>query len=186
MAATLTADLFVSVDGFAKGERSPGYFGYGGPELESWIADELAQPQRILLGRRTYAALAGVPAEAQDDGYRRMTSLPATVFSRTLTHADWSEATIESGDAVACVRGLKESGDLPLRTMGSLSVLQQLLDAGLVDRLRLMVFPLLVGPSGREPGFAGVGETDLELVGVRRLDGRLVLMEYTPTGRPIP
>jgi dihydrofolate reductase len=186
VATTVTADLFVSVDGFAKGERSPGYFGYGGPELESWIADELARPQRILLGRRTYAALSEVPPEAQDDGYRQMTSTPATVFSRTLTHADWPGATIESGDAVAHVRGLKEGDDLPLRTMGSLSVVQQLLDAGLVDRLRLVVFPLLVGPSGREPGFAGVGETDLELVDVRRLDGRLVLLEYAPTGRPIP
>jgi hypothetical protein len=78
MATPLIADLFVSVDGFAKGEHSPGYFGYGGPELESWVADELARPQRILLRRRTYAALSEVPPEAQDDGYRQMTSLPAT------------------------------------------------------------------------------------------------------------
>jgi len=186
MATTLTVDLFVSVDGFAKGEHSPGYFGYGGPELERWIADELARPQHLLLGRRTYAALAGLPPEAQDDGYRRMSSLPTTVFSRTLTDAEWPGATIEPGDAVGHVRGLRESGDVPLRTMGSLSVVQQLLDAGLVDRLRLMVFPLLVGPGGREPGFAGVSETDLELVDVRRLDGRLALLEYAPTGRPIP
>jgi dihydrofolate reductase len=186
MGTTVTVDLFVSVDGFAKGEHSPGYFGYGGPELEAWIADELAGPQHLLLGRRTYAALAGIPPEAQDEGYRRMSSLPATVFSRTLAGAEWPGASVESGDAVAYVRELRQTGDVPLRTMGSLSVVQQLLDAGLVDRLRLMVFPLLVGPGGREPGFAGVDETDLELVDVRRLDGRLVLLEYTPTGRPIP
>jgi len=186
MATTVTADLFVSVDGFAKGEHSPGYFGYGGPELDAWIADELSRPQHVLLGRRTYAALAGIPSEAQDEGYRRMSSLPTTVFSRTLSHADWPGASVESGDAVAYVRELRQVRDVPLRTMGSLSVVQQLLDAGLVDRLRLMVFPLLVGPGGREPGFAGVGETHLDLVDVRRLDGRLLLVEYAPTGRPVP
>jgi hypothetical protein len=56
----------------------------------------------------------------------------------------------------------------------------------LVDRLRLMVFPLLVGPSGRESVFDGVGESDLALTGERVLDGRILLVEYAPTGRPIP
>jgi riboflavin biosynthesis pyrimidine reductase len=65
-------------------------------------------------------------------------------------------------------------------------VVQQLLNAGLVDRLRLMVFPLLVGPSGRESVFDGVGESDLALTGERVLDGRILLAEYAPTGRPIP
>ena len=70
--------------------------------------------------------------------------------------------------------------------MGSLSVVQQLLNAGLVDRLRLMVVPLLVGPSGRGSVFDGVGESDLALQGERGRDGRIVLAEYAPTGRPIP
>jgi dihydrofolate reductase len=186
MNAALTADLFVSADGWARGEHSPGYFGYFGPDLQCWIDEESARPQHVLMGRRTYEALDSVPEEARDEGYLRMTQLPVTVFSRTLTDAAWPGASVESGDLVESVRQLKASSEIPLRTMGSLSVVRQLLNAGLVDRLRLMVFPLLVGPGGREPMLAGVDEVDLALVDQRVLDGRLLLIEYAPTGRPIP
>jgi len=57
---------------------------------------------------------------------------------------------------------------------------------GLVDRLRLMTFPLLVGASGREPVFADATSADLELVDHRALDARVLLVEYRPTGRDIP
>jgi dihydrofolate reductase len=70
--------------------------------------------------------------------------------------------------------------------MGSLSVARQLCGAGLVDRLRLMTFPLLLGASGREPFFAGIASADLALTGHRVLDGRVLLLEYRPTGRDIP
>ncbi|WP_112133560.1 dihydrofolate reductase family protein [Glycomyces dulcitolivorans] len=183
---TLTADLFVSADGWARGEHSPGYFGYSGPELGQWIEEESARPQHVLMGRVTYEALASVPDEARDEGYERMTRLPATVFSTTITEAAWPGASVESGDLVAAVRTLKESDGAPLRTMGSLSVVRQLLNAGLVDRIRLMIFPLLVGPGGREAVFAGAEEADLELVGQRVLDGRILLVEYAPTGGPVP
>ena len=53
----LTVDMFVSVDGWASGTTSPGYFGYFGPELEKWITTELALPQLVVLGRRTYRPL---------------------------------------------------------------------------------------------------------------------------------
>jgi dihydrofolate reductase len=81
---------------------------------------------------------------------------------------------------------MKASSDVPLRTMGSLSLVRQLLSAGLVDRLRLMIFPLVAGPSGREAAFHGVVSADLELVDHRALDGRVLLVEYRPTGNDIP
>lgn len=182
----LTADLFVSVDGWARGETSPGYFGYLGPDLEAWISRELDRAQHVLLGRRTYEMLAAVPEAARDESWRRMTELSKTVVSRTLTEAAWANTKISSADLVSTVRELKADGEVPLRTMGSLSVVRQLLAAGLVDRLRLVVFPLLVGPGGREAAFDGVGAADLELVGHQVLDGRLLLTEYRPTGHPIP
>src|ERR1700753_1263310 len=104
----VTADLFISVDGWARGEHSPGYFGYFGPDLEQWIFAELARPQHVLMGRRTYAALAALPPEHRDEGYRRMAQLPTTVFSRTLTSADWPNTTIESADVVETVRARKQ------------------------------------------------------------------------------
>ena len=91
-----------------------------------------------------------------------------------------------SSDALDYVRAAKESDGPPLRTVGSLSLVRQLVNAALVDRLRLMVFPLFVGPSGAEPAYEGFDEGELELRGQRVLDGRILLVEYTPTGRPIP
>ena len=181
----LTVDVFLSVDGWAGSENSPGYFGYHGPELEEWISAEWALPQTILLGRRTYEAFAALPEEARDASWRRMTEVDKVVFSTTLETASWPNTRIRR-ELIAEVTRLKKDGELPLRTVGSLSVARQLLDAGLVERLRLMTFPLLVGRSGREPFFAGVSSADLELVGHRALDDRVLLIEYRPTGSDIP
>jgi len=81
---------------------------------------------------------------------------------------------------------MKTDSDVPLRTMGSLSLARQLTGAGLVDRLRLMTFPLIVGDSGREPVFANMASAALELVDHRTLDGRVLLVGYRPTGSDIP
>jgi dihydrofolate reductase len=115
-----------------------------------------------------------------------MVHQPATVFSRTLTTTAWPGASVESRDVVDVVRERKDAEDVPLRTIGSLSIVRQLVNAGLVDRLRLMVFPLFVGASGAEPAYAALDETELELLDHRVLDGRVLLVEYRPTGAPIP
>lgn len=186
VSATLTVDIFMSVDGWAGSDGLPGYFGYHGPELGDWNAAEAAAPQRVVLGRRTYEVLSGLPVEAWGDLYDQTMRLEKIVFSRTLTHADWPNTRIASGDLVEEIRAMKAGSELPLRTWGSLSLARQLVDAGLVDRLRLMIFPLLAGPSGRDPALAGIASADLELVRQRALDGRLLLVEYRPTGKDIP
>jgi dihydrofolate reductase len=186
MASGVTVDLFVSADGWAGSDGLPGYFGYFGPDLAQWITAEGTEPQRVILGRRTYEALAAVPEEARDEGWTRMSRLDKVVFSRTLTQASWPNTRICGDDVVEEVRRMKATGDVPLRTMGSLSVARQLLDSGLVDRIRLMIFPLFAGPSGREAAFDGIGSADLDLVDHRSLDGRVLLVEYRPTGRDIP
>lgn len=182
----LTVDVFLSVDGWARATTSPGYFGYFGPELDKWITTELARPQLVILGRRTYEALAGLPEEARDDSSHRMTELSKVVFSTTLATASWPNTRICRDDLIAEVSRLKGEGEVPLRTMGSLSVVRQLCGAGLVDRLRLMTFPLLAGTTGIEAAFADVAPADLELVDHQVLDGRVLLVEYQPTGRDIP
>ena len=184
--STVTVDIFISVDGWARGETSPGYFGYPGPELEQWISAELDQPQVMIFGRRTYEALANIPAEVRDEGWRRMAELDKVVFSRTLTDTAWPHTRICRDDPVTEIRSMKRDGDVPLRTIGSLSLARQIVEAGLLDRLRLMTFPLIVGDSGREPFFEGMPAVDLKLVGHRVLDGRILLIEYHPTGKDIP
>ncbi len=183
---TLTVDIFLSVDGWAGSENLPGYFGYFGPELEEWITTELSLPQLVVLGRHTFEALASLPEQARDASWHRMTELSKVVFSATVYSTSWPNTRICHNDLITEVSRLKSDTDVPLRTMGSLSVARQLLSAGLVDRLRLMTFPLLAGPSGREAAFADSTSTDLELVDHRALDGRVLLVEYRPTGRDIP
>ncbi len=186
MTTTLTIDLFISADGWAGSEDLPGYFGYLGPELEAWIDEESAAPQIALMGRKTYQLLSGLPDEDKDEGHEQMTRRETVVFSRTLSTLAWPTARLCSNDAVEETRRLKHESHLPLRTMGSLSLCRQLMGAGLVDRLRLMTFPLLAGDAGREWAFSNHASADLDLVGHRTLDGRLLLIEYRPTGNDIP
>ena len=182
--AELFADLFVSVDGSAFGTRSPGYFGFYGPDLERWITGERAYPRLDVMGRRTYETLAGLPEEHRDDRWTAMAARPTVVFSRTLTEAAWPGVQLDPGDAVERVRQLRAGHGPDLRTIGSLSVVHQLLGAGLVDHLRLLVFPLVLGETGRQPVFEGLGDFELRLHRQAVLDGRIVLLDYRPGGAP--
>jgi dihydrofolate reductase len=186
MPTTLTVDLFVSVDGFAGSDGLPGYFGYLGPDLQRWVEEAGAAPHVAIMGRRTYEVLASLPEEHRDEAWETMSRRETVVFSSSLARADWPGARIHHGDLVEEVGRLKADGDTPLRTVGSMSVARQLLAAGLVDRLRLMVFPLTAGAAGREPAFEGVDSHELELVGSQVLDANTLLVEYHPTGRDIP
>jgi len=186
MASSLIVDMFVSVDGWAGSDGLPAYFGYFGPDLQEWILAELAAPQLVVMGRRTYQALAGLPIEAHGKSWGRTAELDKVVFSRTLHHAAWPNTRICSDDAVGEIRGMKAGGTVPMRTWGSLSLARQLIRAGLVDRLRLMTFPLIAGPSGRDAALADMPSADLELAGHQVLDGRVLLLEYRPTGKDIP
>ncbi len=183
--AQLYVDLFVSVDGFAGGESLPAYFGYAGPGLLGWIAAEKAVDERVLLGRRTYDAFNALPEEVWRADRENLMRRPKVVFSRTLTETGWPNARV-SADLVGEVGRLKADGGSRLRTWGSMSLAAQLLAHGLVDRLRIMRFPLVAGKAGRQPAFPVAGSADLELVGQDVLDGRIVLDEYHPTGRDIP
>jgi dihydrofolate reductase len=177
----LIADLFITLDGYASGEGAPGYFGYLGPDLERWIDEHLATPQVLLMGRVTYEAMSAIVRDQPVEGADRMNELPKVVFSRTLGEPDdWENSRLAEADLVEEVRSLKAQTGDPLRTIGSLSVVKALLEAGLVDRLRLMVFPQILGSTGREPIFAGLPDIDLELAGTDVLDGRLVTLEYRP------
>lgn len=185
MGSTLTVDLFLSVDGWAGSSGLPGYFGYLGPDLERWIAGETAVRHIEVMGRRTYELLAGMPEEARDEGGSHLDRTETVVFSRTLQRMAQPGTRVCAQDVVTEVRRMKTDGDMPLRTVGSLSLVRQLMGANLVDRMRLMTFPLLAGTFGREAAFADIASADLELIDHRTLDGRILLLEYRPTGRDI-
>ena len=177
----LIADLFLSVDGFAAAENAGPFFDLGGPELAAWVRTELSHPQVLLMGRVTYEMLAPITASADDPDSARMTALPKVVFSNTLDDATtWANTTVLNGDLAKSIESLKHSSTAPIRSFGSITLVQGLIQAGLVDRLRLMIFPLTVGPDGREPAFAGYPRTGLTPTSTTVLDGRLLLLEYRP------
>jgi dihydrofolate reductase len=177
----LIADLFTTLDGYAYGEGAPAYFGYLGPDLERWIDEHLAGPQVLLMGRVTYEVMSAIVRDQPVEGADRMNELPKVVFSGTLQEPlEWNNSRLAGADLVEEVRSLKAQPGDPLRTIGSLSVVKALMEAGLVDRLRLIVFPQILGETGREPIFAGLPDIDLELVGTNVLDDRLVALEYRP------
>jgi dihydrofolate reductase len=76
---------------------------------------------------------------------------------------------------------MKEEGSTPIRTMGSIPLNKALVREGLVDYLRLVVFPVVTGQSGLDPIFADWPDLDLELVTSRTFDGRMQLLTYVPT-----
>jgi dihydrofolate reductase len=169
----LNADLFITLDGYAKGDESPAFFGLLGPDLERWIAEQADEPHLMVMGRVTYETLRGY-----DDGTTPLARAPKVMVSRSVTEADWGETQVVASDEELVA--LKEQDGPSLRVVGSVSLVQRLLRAGGIDRLRLLVFPLILGETGSEPTFADLPDLSLELVGSEVLDGRLVLLDYRP------
>ena len=179
---TLSVELFSTVDGFASGSESEGYFGFYGPELAAWIDEQLARPHMMVMGRRTYVEMAEIVATVEDPSFARLAELPKIVFSSTLEDKDltWANTTLCRDDAVTKIAELKSEPGDPLRVIGSVSLLHSLMEQGLVDVYRLIVFPQILGATGEVPIHAGLPDLDLELTATRVLDGRLVVLDYAP------
>ena len=79
------------------------------------------------------------------------------------------------------VREMKDKASKSMRTIGSLTLCRSLLKAGLVDRFRVVVFPVITGSTGRERIYDGYPDVALDMVGSRTFDGRIQLLEYVPT-----
>jgi dihydrofolate reductase len=176
----LRVDLWISLDGFATGD-APAYFGYFGPELERQINADLDEARVMLMGRVTYEEMAEISASGAYEDATQMAGMPKVVFSNTLEEPlSWANTRLLSGDLETAVRGLKEEPGDDLRTIGSPTLVDGLLALGLVDRLRLVVFPLLLGDKGKVAIFDRAPNVHLELVGTKVLDSRLLLVEYAP------
>jgi dihydrofolate reductase len=177
--AELTADLFLSLDGFAAGVDVGPFFGYGGPELDSWVRDAQTRPQLVVMGRVTYEVMAQISSSATDEISTRMNETPKAVFSNTLSEPlTWQNTRLVRGDLGDGMRALKRDSPDPLRSIGSLTLVRGLLELGLVDRLRVAIFPLVLGDAGFEPAFAGYHRVGLELASTRVLDSQIVMLEY--------
>jgi dihydrofolate reductase len=163
----------------------PPYFGYFGPDLGKWVRDHLDQPQIIVIGRVTYQALAQFSASGRDEVSARMREIPKVVFSSTLKEPlIWKNTNLNNGIVTDEITALKQQDGDPLRCFGSMSLVRSMFKAGLVDRLRLMVFPVILGDRGREPIYADFPQATLELIQTTVLDARVILLEYRPALTP--
>ena len=178
---TLMVDFIISLDGYGAAEGWPGFWGMEGPEYLGWLGEQ--EEHTALMGATTYRLMSGFAAQAPDEaGMAELAALPKVVFSASLEGPlSWPNTELVSGDAVDAVRAMKEQGRRPLRTLGSLALSRSLLRAGLVDRYRVVIFPVITGATGRDRIFDGYPDVALELVDHRTFDGRLQMLEYVPT-----
>lgn len=188
----LLVDFIISLDGYASAEGWPGWWGLQGPEYLRWLREQPENDYTVLMGANTYRQMSGFAAQQADSGAAFTTDeeasidevaqIPKVVFSSTLQPPFALPNTeVVSGDAVEAVAQMKRSGEKPMRTIGSLSLCRSLLEAGLVDRFRLVVFPVITGKTGSERIYDGYPDVALELIQTRTFDGRLQLLEYVPT-----
>ena len=175
----LMVDVITSLDGFSSAEGWPGLWGMGGPDYFAWLGEDTTDAT-LLMGATTYRLFAEFAATGAED-MSELTARRKLVFSSTLEKPlAWANTLLVRSDPVEAVRTLKRDGDAPLRTIGSATLCRSLVEAGLVDRLRVVVFPVINGASGRDPFYAGWPDVALETLGHRTFDGRLQMMEYAP------
>jgi len=181
--SSLMVDFIISLDGYAAAEGWPGYWGMEGPEYLAFIEEGAENEHTVLMGATTYRLMSGFVEEMPDEtGLAALTAMPKVVFSSTLKEPlSWANTELVAGDAVEAVRDMKRRDSRPLRTVGSVGLCRSLLAAGVVDRFRVVVFPVITGATGRERIFDGYPDIRLDLVDRRTFDGRLQLLEYVPT-----
>jgi dihydrofolate reductase len=177
----LMVDFITSLDGYGAAEGWPGWWGLEGPEYLAWLEDQPEASHTVLMGANTYRLMSGLAADGEP-GTEALAVLSKVVFSTSLRRPlSWPNTELVSGDAVEAVREMKETGSTPMRTLGSLALCRSLMTAGLVDRFRVVVFPVITGSTGRDRIYDGYPDLSLDMLGTRTFDGRLQLVEYRPT-----
>ena len=176
----LLIDFITSLDGYAAAEGWPGFWGLEGPEYLRWLGQQPEAGYTVLMGAATYRLMSGFAAGGEP-GTGALADLPKVVFSATLSEPlSWANTQLVTRDPVAAVRDMKADAATPMRTIGSLTLCRSLLKAGLVDRFRVVVFPVITGSSGRERIYDGYPDVALDMISSRTFDGRIQLLEYVP------
>ncbi len=176
----LMVDYVASLDGYGAAEGWPGLWGLESPDYLAWLDEQALMERTLLMGANTYRLMHGF-ATSRIEGVESLGRIPKLVFSSTLTAPlAWENSTLVTGDAIGAVRELKERSDRPLSTIGSVSLARALLTAGLVDRFRVVVFPVITGRTGQDRIYDDYPDVALELLTSRQFDGGMQLLEYRP------
>jgi dihydrofolate reductase len=155
-----------------------------GKDLELWIANETEEAlgaAALLLGRRSFEWFASrtpvMGARVSNKWAERMNSLPKYVVSSTLKHPEWHNTTVLHGDAAPAIAELKRKVDGDILVYASGQLVRTLMEHNLVDELRLVVFPVVLGAGQRLLGQSS-GKKPLHLVSTRKIGDGLVHQAY--------
>jgi dihydrofolate reductase len=180
---------FVSIDGVMEDPGGAEGYRHGGwtfeidrgEEGDKFKLDEVFEAEALLLGRVTYEGFAAAwPTMTDEVGFaEKMNAMPKYVVSSTLEEAGWSNSTVLSGDAPDEVARLKGEVDGVILVAGSAQLVQTLLEHDLVDELRLMIFPVALGPG--KGLFGGLSDKKpLQLTDSRQVGDGIAILTYEP------
>jgi len=153
--ARIVVTEFVSLDGVMEDPGGAEGYEHGGwsfqvnrgDEGDKFKLEELVDAEAQLLGRVTYEGFAKAwPSITDEAGFaEKMNAMPKYVVSSTLTNPEWQNTTVLSGDVAEGVSKLKQEVDGNILVAGSAQLVQALIEHDLVDELRLMVYPVVLG-----------------------------------------
>ena len=148
---------FISLDGVVEDPGGAEDFKYGGwsfefsrgEEGDKFKLDETLASDALLLGRVTYEGFAEAWPQRDGEFADKFNQMPKHVVSKTLSDPEWSNSTVIDGDIGESVEELRSKYDRDIVVHGSVQLVQELLERDLVDELRLMVFPVVLGSGKR-------------------------------------
>ncbi len=181
---TVCAFLVTTLDGYDEGPDGEFDWPNVDDEFLEFSVQQLRDIGVLVFGRKTYAGMAeywpsplgreSAPAIAD-----LMNSLPKVVFSTTLASAEWNNTTLATGDLSETIADLRAKNDKDVAVFGSAHLTAEMLERGLLDELRIMVHPVLLG-SGRSLLGSLTGRVKLELQRSTLFHSGNVLLVYRP------
>ncbi|MEA2431588.1 MAG: hypothetical protein QOF65_1770 [Thermoleophilaceae bacterium] len=178
---------FVSLDGVMEDPGGSEDFQHGGWSFEfsrgedgdKFKLDEAMEAEALLLGRKTYEGFADAWPSRDGEFADKFNNMPKYVVSSTLNDPDWNNSTVLSGDLADDVAQVKGRHDGDVVVHGSAQLVQGLLEQGLVDELRLMVFPVVLG-SGRRLFGETSDKKPLKLADSKTVGDGVSILVYEP------
>jgi dihydrofolate reductase len=180
---------FISLDGVVEDPGGAEDYGRGGwafdfdrgQEGDKFKMDELLEAEAQLLGRVTYEGFAAAWPEREDEaGFaKKMNEMPKYVVSATIERPEWQNTTVLSGNPVAAIAALRDEVNGVVLVAGSVTLVHTLIENDLVDELRLMVFPVLLG-DGKRLFPAGEAKKPLKLTEAKTVGDGVSLLRYEP------
>ena len=183
----IVVTVFISVDGVMEDPGGAENFKHAGWSFEfdrgdegnQFKLDETMSSEALLLGRRTYEGFANSWPSREGEFADKFNSMPKYVVSSTLEDPEWTNSTVLKGDVVESVRKLRDELEGDIVVHGSAQLTQTLLEHDLVDELRLMVFPVVLGTGKRLFGETS-DKKPLRLVDSKVVGDGVAILTYAP------